>query len=504
VREHCGSVDDRQRRETTFYILILRAIMEKAFFVPCTRMHDLMRAWNVDHEHDDDKPFLFPEDLDFEEVELLAGAGNGAVDFLHPDFTFHNFWQLTRRKIVWMSPEIFVDAQTGNENVTTTNVLFRECFEYETLFSVILATTLDTSGDNKLLQVCSRSVTDSTTTACDYVFQLMTRSNAIWTGLCFGVLPSVSTHALSQFLKNSRSSGGNISFEHYDLSDLSQDYLRVFEVSTGPHHRIELESGTNPNWSQLQAVTVASFLQSCQCAIVLHCRSLPVPSPLIIDALKEDCDIVELYLHQVPDIDGLVRALAKNKSLVRLSFVGIRISDDNWTVLCRSLSRLPKLEYLRLSPTFPLGLDHNSNESKTRRTNVFLKMLQANTVLQELEASRYVTSPLYDEFDERILVDVIQPYFRRLPHVRAFGKYRGPEYARVLARALYKVNDSPALTWMLIRSNIPALLGLGGNELGMVPDTKADGGGGRYLENEGHTCFRGTKERFLDRKLLHA
>jgi hypothetical protein len=181
---------------------------------------------------------------------------------------------------------------------------------------------------------------------------------------------------------------------------------------------------------------------------------------------------VELYLHQMPDIDGLVRTLAKKKSLVRLSFLGIRISDDNWTALCQSMSRHPRLEYLRLSSTFPRGLDHNSNESKTRRTNVFLKMLQANSVLQEFEARRYVKSPLYDEFDEHTLVDVIQPYFFRLPHVRSFGKCRGPRYSQMLARALHKVDDSPALAWMLIRSSIPAILGLGEqNEEGVVPDT---------------------------------
>jgi hypothetical protein len=271
--------------------------MDEAFFLPCTRMRDLMRAWNVDHEHDDDEPFLFPEDMDFEEVELRAGAGNCTVDFLHPDFTFDNFWQLTCRTVVWMGPEIFVEALVADEEITCIFV-FRECFEYETLFSV----SLDTGRDNKL-QVYSHSVTDATTTVCDCVFQLMTRDNTIWTGLCFDVLPSVSTHTLTQFLKNSRGSGGNISFQH-DLSDLSRDYLRVLEVSTGPHHRIELESGTNPNWSQLQTVTLANFLQSCQCAIVLYCRSFPVPSPLIIDAFKRDCNIVELYLHQVPDIDG--------------------------------------------------------------------------------------------------------------------------------------------------------------------------------------------------------
>jgi hypothetical protein len=72
-------------------------------------------------------------------------------------------------------------------------------------------------------------------------------------------------------------------------------------------------------------------------------------------------------------------------------------------------------------------------------------MLQDNTVLQELD----VEAPRED-FDECILSDVIQPYFRRLAHVRAFGKYRGAGYAQL-------VNDSPALIWM----NIPTILGLG-------------------------------------------
>jgi hypothetical protein len=86
-------------------------------------------------------------------------------------------------------------------------------------------------------------------------------------------------------------------------------------------------------------------------------------------------------------------------------------------------------------------------------------MLQTDNVPQELEA-RTPTNPQFNEFDERILVGVIQPYFRRLRHVRAFEKYRGPGYAWVLARALHKVDDSPALSGMLIRSNIPNILGV--------------------------------------------
>jgi hypothetical protein len=322
---------------------------------------------------------------------------------------------------------------------------------------------VDTDGYDGL-QVFSRSVTDATTAVCDYIFQLMTRSNTIWTYLEINVLPSVSTLALSRFLNNSRISGGTIRLEDHHLLRLSQDhlrdYLRVLEDSTGPHHRIELQCNTT--WSQLLTVTVANFFQFCQCAIALRCFVFPVPS-LILDAFRGDCNIVELHVGQVPDIDGLVRTLVENKSLVRLHFVCTTIRDDNWTELCHSLSSHPKLEYLYLFRTFPRELtDQHSSERKARRTKVFLTMLQTNIVLQELNAFRYERDPHdNDEFDQRILADVIQPYFRRLPHVRAFGKYRGHGYAQVLARALYKAGDSPALLGMLIRNNIPTILGLG-------------------------------------------
>jgi hypothetical protein len=163
---------------------------------------------------------------------------------------------------------------------------------------------------------------------------------------------------------------------------------------------------------------------------------------------------VELQLrhHVLTDIDGLVCVLADIKNLVRLTFWDTRISDENWTVLCHSLSRHPKLEFLRLFRTFPYRPDHHSNERKTRRTNFFLKMLQANTVLQDLGTPRCLLNSRYDDFDERILSVVIQPYLRRLAHVRPL-----PGYNKLLASALHKVDDSPALVWTLIQSSIPTI-----------------------------------------------
>jgi hypothetical protein len=297
----------------------------------------------------------------------------------------------------------------------------------------------------------------------------MTWNNTIRTHLGITTLLSVSTDTLSRFLNNSSrtgSSDGAIRFEDDCISKLSQDqlrvYLRVFEDSTGPYHRIELNIGEN--WSHLRtvAVTLAEFLQHCQCSVVLRCSRFPVPlqtvPSFILAALRGDCNIVELHFNHLTDIDGLVRVLTENKSLVRLIFANIQISDDNWTVLCQSLSRHPKLEYLCLFGTFPPGPDHHSNERKTRRTNLFLKMLQVNTTLQELYTPRSLLYSRYDEFDERILSDVIQPYLHHLPHVRALGNNRGPGYDHLLVSALYKVCDSSALVWTLIRSSIPTIL----------------------------------------------
>jgi hypothetical protein len=444
--------------------------MEEAFFVPCTRIRDRIRARNDDIDDDDDND-VDEDAMAFEEVELRAGAGNvGGAFFHHPDLMFAYFWQLTRSKIVWLGPDIFVEAL---DDLDLRDALYdvRKWFGYETLFSVRPVNSLDTGRYNEL-QVCSRSVTDATTTVCDYLFQLMTRSNTIWTHLGIHALPSVSTGALSQFLNNSRRSVGTICVgARFDLAleDFSEDQLRVYllelEVSAGPHHRIKLRRYTE--WSQQQTVIVTNFLQRCQCAIALTCFNSG-PSPML-DALRGDCNIVELYLNQAPDIDGLVRALAENKSLVRLGISYIRISDDNWVVLCQSLTIHPNLEFLHLTGTFPFAPNQRSNENKTRRTNVFLEMLRANAVLQELDAERSGTEPEFDEFDER-LEDVIKPYFRHLQHVRAFGQHRGPVYAQVLARALNKVDDT--LAWMLVRSSIPTILEFReGNEDDIVLDT---------------------------------
>jgi hypothetical protein len=185
--------------------------MEEALFVPCTRMRDLMRAFNDNHEHEYDRESPFPNTIDFEEVKLRTG-----VSFMHSGFTFDDLWDLASRKIVWMGRETFV-ALIDDDIFD-----FREIFDYETLFSVKPATSLDTDGEDNDVEVCSCSLADTTTTIFDCILQLMPSSNPIWTHLELYVLPSTDT--LSRFFNNSCSSGVTIQFQGNCLVELSQDH----------------------------------------------------------------------------------------------------------------------------------------------------------------------------------------------------------------------------------------------------------------------------------------
>jgi hypothetical protein len=119
--------------------------MEETFFAPCTRMHDLIRAWNVDREPGDDD-FIFP-DFDFEEVGLRAGAGNGAVDFLDLD----DLWDLACRKFVWMGPDIWLSGVSANQIDETIAEVSDYFFYDQHLLSVGLDNDSgEYSGENEL------------------------------------------------------------------------------------------------------------------------------------------------------------------------------------------------------------------------------------------------------------------------------------------------------------------------------------------------------------------
>jgi hypothetical protein len=139
---------------------------------------------------------------------------------------------------------------------------------------------------------------------------------------------------------------------------------------------------------------------------------------------------VELYLagrHRVikdNHMFSLVRALAKNKSLVGLAVDDTCISDGNWDILCQSLSRHPTLDYLNRLRTGPRGADRDSNERKTGSSFTFSHERNPQDAARQYYATKAVPTP--GECDERILSGVIEPY------MHALSQYLGPMRAQLL------------------------------------------------------------------------
>jgi hypothetical protein len=501
------------RNRLLLSIPILSATMEQALFVPCTRMYDLMCALihEPGHRH------LFQHDMHFErtpsvqgfrEVDLRAGVGIGAVDSLlrRTDFTFsfNDLWELANRKIVWFGPNIFFKAKgkvvgvsavcqsngfgspifslglpdnTGGDNElevycrSGTNSISTCCIDvFQLMTSALFYSCMyigsfnggeDTTLSLPVMHATTTATDNAISTVCIFVFQWMTRSNTDWAHWEF----NVSTRVLSEFLQISRdTSGGNIRFgRQHDLSADSEAYLLLFEGDIGTHHRLELQFGKRvENWSELRIEAVVTFLQSCQCTLILRFGEFPVPT-LIRDTLSGKSRIVDIILDQVPNIGELVLALRSNKSLLRLAFSNIPINDENWTTLCQSLASHSTLVHLRLRGTLPHEFEpaDTPTEMKVRRTDAFLLMLQTNTALRELDAR--------DEFDGRTLSHVILPYLR----VSTFAR-TDPSlglFARALSIVL-KEFDNFQLTWMLIHSNVPTILGSrqGNEQEAVVPN----------------------------------
>jgi hypothetical protein len=410
--------------------------MEAALFSPCTDLQDLLLDILLADRPLYDRildpimraccPDLFP--YTFQEVTMQDSTGNGTfeIDFaiLRTHFTFNNFFDLASRKIVWVGSELFFKAKGAVVDIAA------ELNFGPPIFTIELPNNVNAGGENVLeAYTYTRSRTIATTTLCSHIFQLMTTHHPTWTHLQFNWFPSVSIPILSQFLSNPNDiTGGNIYLPDNDLTAFPENYLRMFRNRARPIHQLLLSIGTQePAWPPSQRVGIPSqfenvndFFQHCQCTLVLYCGAFTVPAPLIRDALlRENCTIVHLILDRVPYFnDELLLALGDNNSLLSLTITDVLISDTHWGTLCLSLSVHPKLEYLRLLRTFPHDPPETSDQRKVTRSDLFVVMLDANTVLQELDA-RGGTDRTQDEFVEITLSEVIQPLLRGRRAIRA-------------------------------------------------------------------------------------
>jgi hypothetical protein len=96
-------------------------------------------------------------------------------------------------------------------------------------------------------------------------------------------------------------------------------------------------------------------LQSDRGAVDLDCCR--VDSQIIANALAGKSRVTRLEPHFDGTVDAdlaiLLRALTNNRGLMDLVLHGVPISDENWTIMCESLSLHPSLTNLGLRSTRP-------------------------------------------------------------------------------------------------------------------------------------------------------
>jgi hypothetical protein len=243
---------------------------------------------------------------------------------------------------------------------------------------------------------------------------------------------------------------------------LTDEYLHVLAAASSDVRITLYESSL----SDIEPMVLEGFLLRCRGTIAFyHCK---LTIPLLSDVLRGNSCIEELHLgadppdpgryqNDSPDINDndmpeLLQALATNQNLKVMRMYLTYVSDENWILLCQLVGRHPALKTLTLTSKHSLTgpYDAPGAISKIRRAKAVIEMLVANTALEVLFVSD-------SECDKRILRDVIQPYTQNLANLRTFAEFPSLGQAPVLARALYKVNHSPALVWMLLSNNVAEL-----------------------------------------------
>jgi hypothetical protein len=150
------------------------------------------------------------------------------------------------------------------------------------------------------------------------------------------------------------------------------------------------------------------------------------------------------------------QALPGNMGIEHLSLNSNEISDENWSLLFRSLATHPRIKLVSvhtfgLRPPPPLSAARN-----TKRMNAILQMLHLNTVIHTIEVR--------DDFrDEAVYLNSIIPRLemnRNCFEVQRQAVKRADPSVRpqLLGRALHVVRYNPNLVFQFLSENVPAFV----------------------------------------------
>jgi hypothetical protein len=378
----------------------------------------------------------------FTEVELLPYLIT--EDILATGITWNDFRRFSHGKLVWMTPGAYIISS-------------RHHFGGLYPIAVEVGAKDDTAG----VCVRVRPGTASTQTAsatCNFLIRLLASSEkrAVYMKGSSRPLLPVSGPALSQLFDHSRGSLREVTLRDMILNE---EHIRI--LASSPLQELVLR-GCRFSDNEACRTAFRHWLQSGGGPTELY-RCL-IDSDVLSDAMRGNSRLGKLLLSperaSIADdreMSLLVSALAENKGMTHFDAFWYAISDENWSILCRSLQKHPTLANVDLActgPKNPAGKRLFTEEQKTNRTLALAEMMQTNTILHTIRL-------FPGEFDERIFADSIQPRLEanlNRPRVIAVEKEAGDRSFRqkVLGRALSRVSSNANLVWMFLSENVDA------------------------------------------------
>jgi hypothetical protein len=153
-------------------------------------------------------------------------------------------------------------------------------------------------------------------------------------------------------------------------------------------------------------------------------------------------------------IRAVAQALPGNMGIEHLSLNSNEISDENWSLLFRSLATHPRIKLLSLSNIW-MALPQSA-ESKRAMMNAVLQMLQCNTVVRPIELpDAFSTEEVYQNaILPRLEMNCTCFEVQRQAVKRADPSIR----PQLLGRALHVVRYNPNLVFQFLSENVPAFV----------------------------------------------
>jgi hypothetical protein len=372
-------------------------------------------------------PYLTTEDI-------LASTG----------ITWNDFRRFAHDKLVWMTPGAYIISSEHH-------------------FGGLYPIAVEVGAKDETSGMCVRvrSGTASTQTAsatCNFLICLLASSEkrAIYMKGSSRPLLPISGPVLSQLFDHSRGS-----LREVTLRDMIFDEEHITVLASSPLQELVLR-GCRFSDDEACRNAFRHWLQDSRGPTEMN--RCVIDSDVLSEAMRGNSRLGKLLLSPERastaddcEMSLLVSALADNKGLTHFDAFWYAISDENWSILCRSLQKHPTLASVDLActgPKNPAGKRLFTEEQKNNRTLALAKVMQTNTMINTIRL-------FPGEFDELIFAESIQPRLEanlNRPRVLAVKKEdnNGSFREKVLGRALSCVSSDANLVWMFLSENVDA------------------------------------------------